>query len=459
MMPVEQVRALREAHAHLLAGRFAEAIGTVRPLSGSPGGALLYGLALAGSGAVAEAAPLLARIAAANPHAQHPVQDLLGLVPLDDAIPHLRAALHERPDDPRLLPLLGQRLAERGPAEEALALFRRATELQPDDASAWSNLGKALAAEARFDEADHAFRQAVRFSPGDARIGYNRAVMLLKAGRFAEGWAALRARHALPGRPPPLPGPRLETLDIAGRRVLLLHEEGYGDTLQFIRYGKPLAERGAHVIAAVPAALTRVIANAAGVAEVATLSAWPHHDLWSPLLDVPALFGDPVEAPVPYLRATAGPVLPPGSKIGLVWAGDPNGLLDPLRSLPEAALAPLQDVASVQWINLQKDRQPPFPMHDPMPRVRDFADTAAIVAQLDLVVSADTAAAHLAGGLGTPVVLLDRYDNCWRWRTGTETTVWYPGTRILRQPAPGDWHGVIAELVRELAAMAAARRR
>ncbi len=351
-----------------------------------PAGALLHALALAGSGAVAEAAPLLARIAAAHPAANHPVQDLLPLLPPEAGLAHLRAALQERPDDPRLLACLGAALTETGPMADALAAFRRVTELRPGDAAAWSNWGKALAAEGRFAEADTAFATAARLAPADPRIAYNRAVMLLKAGRHSEGWAALRVRHALPGRPPPLPGPLLRDLDVAGRTVLLRHEEGFGDTLQFIRYAAPLASRGARVIAAVPAPLQRLLRSAPGVAEVVGPSDLPRYDLWAPLLDVPALFADHLPADVPYLRAAQpGPALPPGRKIGLVWAGDPNGLLDRSRSMPADALLPLRTLPGVTWISLQKDVRPPGWMLDPMPGVRDFADTAAIVAQLDAV--------------------------------------------------------------------------
>ena len=443
--------ALRASLAHLQARRFAEALASVRPWADDPQGGLLYALALAGSGEAEGAAPLLARIARANPAANHPLQDLLGLLPPGALLSHLRAGLRHAPDDPRLLALLGTELAASGPMEDALAAFRRVTELRPGDAGGWSNLGKALSAEGRFAEAETAFAAALCLAPGDARIAYNRAVMLLKAGRLAEGWAALRARHALPRRPPPLPGPRLLTLEVAGRTVVLAHDEGFGDTLQFIRYALPLAERGARVIALMPAPLARLIQTVPGVAEVVTGPALPRYDAWSPLLDVPALFGDWIPGSVPYLRAeTPGPALPSGRKIGLVWSGDPAGLLDRDRSMPVEALDPLRAVPGVTWVSLQKDATPPGWMVNPMPAVRDFADTAAIVAQLDAVVSVDTAVAHLAGGLGKPVLLMDRYDNCWRWLHGREDSPWYPGLRLFRQTAPGDWAGVVRAVKADL---------
>ncbi len=439
--------AIRVAHTHLLAARFPAALAAIAPFRGTPPADLLYALALAGTGDVDGAAPLLAAIAAANPSSRHPVLDLLPLIPLTAAPAHLRAAIASSPRDPALHTALGTILAEIGPMSDAIDAFTCATTLIPADAPAWSNLGKALAAEARFAAADAAFGTARSLDPGNARIAYNHAVMMLKSGRFAEGWATLRVRHALPGRPPPLPGPRLTSLDVAGRTVLLRHEEGFGDTLQFIRFAAPLASRGARVIAAMPPPLQRIVATAPGVAAVVGMADMPRYDLWAPLLDVPALFDGMLPADMPYLRAEpATSALPPGRRVGVVWAGDPQGLLDRQRSVPLEALAPLAERRDITWISLQKDRPAPAWMHDPMGAVRDFADTAAIVAQLDAVVSVDTAVAHLAGAVNKPVLLLDRYDSCWRWLSGRTDSPWYPTLRIVRQPSPGDWAGAVAAL-------------
>lgn len=439
------------AHSYLLAGRFADALSAITQHRTSPAGSLLYALALAGTGDIEAAAPLLTTIAAANPAARHPVLDLLPLIPSSEAAAHLRAAAALRPHDPALHAALGVVHAELGPMNAAIDAFAAVTRLIPGDAAAWSNLGKALAAMARFAEADAAFAAARRLAPADARIAYNQATMLLKSGRLAEGWRALAARHRLPGRPQALPGPRLTGLEVAGRTVLLRHDEGFGDTLQFIRYAEKLAARGARVIAAMPAPLARIVATAPGVAQVAPLTARLVYDCWAPLLDVPALFGDEIPGGTPYLRAEEkGPALPPGCRVGLAWAGDPKNLVDHLRSVPLAALDPLRALDGITWINLQKGVPPPAWMHDPMPPVRDFADTAAIVAQLNTVISADTAVAHLAAALGKPVLLMDRYDSCWRWLTGRTDTPWYPNLKIVRQSAPGDWSGVVATVVRQL---------
>ncbi len=439
--------AIRIAYDHLLAARFAATLEAIAPFRGSPPAELIHALALAGTGDAVGAAPLLAAIAAANPASRHPVLDLLPLIPAPAATAHLRAAIALRPNDPALHTALGSACAESGPMADAIDAFGRVTTLSPADAVGWSNLGKALAAQARFDAAEAAFQTALALSPADSRIAYNRAVMLLKAGRFAEGWPALRVRHALPGRPPPLPGPRLSDLDVEGRTVLLRHDEGFGDTLQFIRLAAPLAARGARVIAAMPPPLQRIVATAPGVAAVFGMADLPRYDVWAPLLDLPGLFGAAVPADVPYLRAGAdAPVLPSGRKVGVVWAGDPAGLLDRQRSMPVEALAPLAEQRGITWISLQKDQAAPSWMHDPMGAVRDFADTARIVAQLDAVVSVDTAVAHLAGAMDKPVLLLDRYDSCWRWLSGRTDSPWYPKLRIVRQPSPGDWAGAVAAL-------------
>lgn len=439
--------ALRIAHSHLLASRFPQALAAATPVRHKPPGALLYALSLAGTGDVVRAAPLLAAIAAANPAHRHPVLDLLPLVRASAAVLHLRHAIALRQSDPALYAALGIALTETGPMADAIDAFERSTALAPRDPAAWSNLGKALAAEARFPEARAAMSNAARLAPNDPLITHNHAIITLKSGDMAAGWAGFRVRHRLPGRVAPLSGPRLTDLEVAGRTVLLRHDEGFGDTLQFIRYAQMLAERGARVIAAMPPPLRRIVATAPGVAETVPLDALPHYDRWAPLLDVPALFDQATPVLVPYLRAEApAPTLPPGRRIGIVWAGDPTGRFDRQRSISPDALAPLRDRPGITWISLQLGRPAPGWMHDPMAAVRDFADTAAIIAQLEAVVSVDTAVAHLAGALGKPVLLLDRYDSCWRWLTGRTNSPWYPGHRLFRQAAPGNWASAVNAL-------------
>ena len=383
-----------------------------------------------------------------------------------------RAAIAALPGDPRLPSLLGELLAEVGPMPAAVEAFRQAAALQPS-APALSNLGKALAAEGRFDEADAAFAQALALAPDDPQFQLNRAVALLKSGRLREGWEAFECRHRLPHRPAPLPGPRLQGLDgLNGRTVLLRHEDGFGDTLQFIRYAPLLAGLGARVLAWVPAVLARLVARVPGVAGVVPPGALPpQHDAWCPMLSLPLLFGtalDRMPPAAPYLHADPAEAarwaarLPnAGLRVGVAWAGagrptDPGAAAtDRVRSTRPEVLAPLAAVPGVRLVSLQFGAVPPPGVVDAMAEVRDFADTAALVANLDAVVSVDTAVAHLAAGMGRPVLLLDRYDNCWRWLHGRTDSPWYPTLRICRQPRPGDWASTVASAAAALAGMAA----
>jgi hypothetical protein len=253
--------------------------------------------------------------------------------------------------------------------------------------------------------------------------------------------------------------PRLAHLgDLKGRTIVIYHEEGFGDTIQFLRYVPLLAEKGARIIAWMPPELVRLARGQAGIAEVLTGNVnLPQFDYHCPIISLPYVFGTTLEAiPAqaqyihadPELVAAWGKRLPAGPRIGLVWAGEPRAYdpgaqaLDRRRSLPFAALAPLTATPGIAFVSLQMGsarEQVASPVDDPMGEVRDFADTAAIIANLDLVVSVDTAVAHLAGAMGKPVFLLDRYDNCWRWLSDRTDSPWYPSLRIFRQHSMGDW--------------------
>ncbi len=450
---------MRRAHAALMAGDFAMARDLAAPATGNPAGAVLHALACAGCNEP-DSAATLAAIARANPAARHPVLDLAELLrthgrPTETAA-HLRAAVHLTPGNADLLDHLGAALAETGPVDEAIDAFRRATAIRPDHAATWSNLGKALAATGRFSEAETAFGHARTLAPNDSQLTLNHAVARLKSGRLPEAWPLFRARHRLPGRPPPPPGPELTSLDgIAGRTVLLLHDEGFGDTIQFIRYAPLLSGRGARVLASVPSPLARLLASN-GI----DLAPAPY-DAWCRIADLPGVFGttlDTIPAHLPYLRPDPALValwaqrLPAGRRIGLVWAGaarrhDPAAAAtDRIRSIPRGSLTPLLATPGIAWISLQHGQAAPPDVFDPMPKVADFADTAAIIASLQTVVTVDTAVAHLAAAMAVPTILLDRYDNCWRWLSGREDSPWYPGAlRIIRQTKPGDWPDVLAQ--------------
>jgi Flp pilus assembly protein TadD len=465
---------------------------------------MVLGLALGGMEQPHAAAPFLHR--ARQPGYRHPVYDLapllapgrprarqfqasLRLSPEDSGLRRSCAealieagdpqaaleVLAPAPDGAAALMLAGIAKHDLGALDDALALFCRAAALAPQDPGPWSNIGLMRKIAGDFDAALAAYDKAVALRPTDARIRVNRAVALLRAGRMTEAWADYEYRFALPGRPSvgPLSRllPDLDGLDIAGRTILATHEEGFGDTLHFARYLPLLARRGARVLVSAPDALSALLERVDGVeAVVASGDAAPDFDWFCPMFSLPRAFGTTlatIPGEVPYLAADPTKIatwherLPARAgdlRIGLVWAGqarpwaDGFAALDARRSLDPSLLAPLEALHGVSFVSLQKDARvhPPLPMFDPMPQVATFDDTAAIVAQLDLVISVDTSVVHLAGGLGKPVFLLDRYDNCWRWFSGRTDSPWYPGMRIFRQPAPGDWTSVMTQVTTAL---------
>jgi tetratricopeptide (TPR) repeat protein len=483
---------------------------------------LLRGLAFAGSGQVAPAAALLNRAAAAHPDHAHPCQDLDGIVNGVDFAPQVRACLDLAPGDLRLRLLwadclhrggdlrgavatlnalledapetaaahhrLGLLHAELGDIDAAIGHLLRAVMHDPQPALGWGNLGMLLKIQGRFEESLQAYDAALRRAPQDARLRINRVVALLQAGRFAEAWPDHAWRFALAeytGLPLNELLPPLATQpDLAGRTVLLTHEAGYGDTLQFCRYVPLLTALGARIVLAVPPALQRLLGAQHWAAEVLQTNAGPPtYDWHCPMMSLPSVFGTTLEtvpAAIRYLIADRALVaswaarLPSalGLRVGLVWAGQARPWLpgfatvDTRRSTSLAQFAPFGAVEGVRFVSLQADapaaeaRDPPagLALHDPMSEVVDFADTAAIIANLDLVVSVDTSVAHLAGALGKPVFLLDRYDNCWRWLSGRADSPWYPTLRIFRQTMIGDWAPVMQQAAAALAEFAAAPR-
>jgi Flp pilus assembly protein TadD len=430
---------------------------------------LLLGLALGAQGRLDQAMPLLNAVAQARPGHAHPCRDLAELLarlgrPAQAAV-QFRAWLRRAPADAGAHHALGLALAELGEIEVAILHLRRAVAIDPAPAAGWSNLGMLLKIERQFDEAITAHDAAVLRAPHDPQIRVNRAVALLHAGRMTEAWRdyewRLRQRGDT-GLPLATLLPDIAGLDLRGRTVLVTHEEGFGDTLQFVRYVPLLAKRGARVVLAVPRELQRLAAGVGGVAELCSFGAkLPLFDYHCPVFSLPRAFGTTmatIPGETPYLSVDPALVtqwrhrLPSGGRlVGLAWAGQARpwlpgfSTLDGRRSAGIAPFAPLAEVPDVRFISLQKGPAAiePAPaglaLHDPMPQVGDFADTAAIIAGLDLVVSVDTAVVHLAGALGKPVFLLDRYDNCWRWFSGREDSPWYPRLRIFRQERLGDW--------------------
>jgi Tfp pilus assembly protein PilF len=479
---------------------------------------LLKGLAVSAMGEPSRAAPTLEKVMRVRPDYAHPCDDLAVLhpsLPPNLVAAQYRACLRLAPGNVSLRHafagylldhnaaeeaisvldgsldcasahnLMGMALAELGRYRAAIKHFQQVIALDPKAAIGWSNLGFVLKVERWFDEAAAAYDQAIALAPEDAQIRVNRAVALLQAGRWMEAWQdyewRLQPHTEGEFRPERLLPSLADRPDLHGRTVLAVHEEGFGDTLHFARYLPMLAERGARVIAMVPRPLERIIRSVEGVVDViSTTASLPYFDYHCPFFSLPRAFGTTV-ATIPgnsYLRADAALVarwsllLPRQClRVGLVWAGQARPWLPGFtglnrrRSIPLQTLGSLATTPSLTFVSLQTGPAavqalcPPHGMTlvNVMDQVTDFADTAAIVANLDVIVSVDTAVVHLAGGMGKPVMMLDRYDNCWRWLSGRSDSPWYPNLKIFRQHHPNDWAGPVAQVAATLRNLAASR--
>jgi Flp pilus assembly protein TadD len=390
----------------------------------------------------------------------------------------LREAVRLDPDAPDAYRNLGAVLTHLERAAEAEPMLRLAVRLAPEAPEAHFNLGAALHDLRRLREADSAYREALRLRPDFADAHNNRAYSLLLAGRYAEGWEEYewrwKTKH-MAGGSRGFSAPLWLGEPLGGRALLLHAEQGLGDTLQFCRYA-PLIAGAGNLIIEVQPPLKRLMASLPGAIEVvARGEPLPAFDLHCPLMSLPLALGamlEAIPATVPYLAADPGdaahwrtrlaPLAAP--RVGLVWAGNSHlgfpefAAVDARRSVSLAAMAPLAEVPGVSFVSLQKGApsvqaaDPPAGMAltDFTADLDDFADTAALIDGLDLIISVDTSVAHLAGAMGKPVWVLNRHDTCWRWLLNRNDSPWYPTLRLFRQPAPGDWRSVMQNVAKAL---------
>lgn len=424
-----------------------------------------------------------------------------------EALRNCEAALALAPDNAQLLITRGLLLNELNRREEALESVDRAVDLQPDDlvclnarviildnlgryeealrdldrmlgidphhSDAMNNTGMILARIGLPEKALKCYERSLAIKPNQAQARYNLSLIRLALGDWIRGFEEFECRWDAP----PLDKARLPGLgplwlgeqDLTRKTLLVYHEQGYGDTLQCVRYVPLLAGRGARVVLAVPPELRTLMLSLPGVAQVVTGGdALPAHDFRCPLMSLPWAFRttpDTVPAPVPYLRADPVAVSRWAEKlgartrarIGIVWGGRRYAPINYPRDIPLQLLEPLLEL-DADFITLQKevaDEDRPLlaklrlrPLGESL---EDFADTAALMENLDLVITVDTSSVHLAGALGKPVWLMNRFASCWRWLRGRVDSPWYPTLRQFRQPAVGDWTSVITA-VRQAAA-------
>jgi tetratricopeptide (TPR) repeat protein len=393
----------------------------------------------------------------------------------NDALPLLERAAKLRPDEPEFHNNLGLALMEVDRHDDAIVAYERALARNPSHATAWNNLGLALTGCNRLPEAIAALRKAIALRPDFGEAHWNLALALLAYGDFAEGWREYDWRRALPqlagGATIPAT-PRWNGEGVAGKTLLLIAEQGLGDTLLFARFASTIASRGARVLMQAPGQLTRLVATVPGVAGVSVAGdPFPSHDLHVPLPSVPGVLGidaKNIPAPIPYVRIDddrrrsiadeALRIAGRARKVGIAWAGARRTANDRRRWCPLASLAPLFEMEGIAWFSLQKgEGEEEIATVTSASRLtsldarNDFDGTAALVAAMDLVISVDTSIAHLSGALAQPTWILLAFAADWRWRTTVSETPWYPTARLFRQPSRGDWASVVTRVRSSLA--------
>lgn len=358
---------------------------------------------------------------------------------------------------------LGRTLAALSRHEEAVAAYEAALALEPGLAGIHSNLGRTLVALNRHEEALLRFSRARELDPADPQYPLNLGITQLARGQFTAGWPDYEARWHSPRYPSPRTyrQPRWDgSAEVAGKTIFLHFEQGLGDTIQFARYVPLLTERGARVVLEVPKGLLRLFRSLEGVAELlGPGDPPPDFDFHAPLLSLPLAFQTTIEnipARVPYLSA---PAVETEASVGLCWAGNPGNSNDHNRSIPLRELIPLLGVPGLRFLSLQRmlrDGEEAILRAyanvdiDTDRKGIDFADTAALIAGLDLVITVDTAVAHLAGALGKPVWVLLPFSAHWAWLRDREDSPWYPTATLFRQRRPGEWSGVVERVAHAL---------
>jgi tetratricopeptide (TPR) repeat protein len=363
---------------------------------------------------------------------------------------------------------------EKGRLEQAITCYRKAIQINPNYSNAYSNLGISLQEKGLYDEALACYKKALNLSPSHAEAHFNAAVILLLNGNLKDGWQEYEWRqktndHLFSQRS--FSKPLWNGTDIKGQTILLYAEQGFGDTLHFIRYAPIVSQHGATVIVECQKELASLLQNIEGVHQVIAYgNQLPYFDIYWPLLSLPLVFNTTLETiPSDKHYISADSILvekwrdrlnhrDSKLKIGLVWAGNPAHKRDYCRSCSLDIFSSLFEIHNVVFYSLQKGKEAELTKNafqkmnfiDYTNELNDFSDTAAFIENLDLVISVDTSVAHLAGALGKPVWTLLSFVPDWRWLLDRGDSPWYLSMRLFRQPSLGDWESVISKIKDEL---------
>jgi len=392
---------------------------------------------------------------------------------LDQAITYYEIAIGLNKDFIEAHHNLGIAYKDKGLFDEAIICFQGVLRLKPNHAGAYYNLGNTLVAKGQFHEALQSYQKAIEINPEFADAHWSIGLIKLRLGDFEEGWKCYEWRWKLKDvmGEYKFSQPLWDGSDISGKTILLHTEQGFGDTIQFIRYVPLVAQRGATVLIECQKELVPLLRGVNSVKEIFEHDAQlPDFDLHFPLLSLPKVFNtllSTIPNQVPYIHPNPDLVKQwqhefsddtSWVKIGLVWAGDPKPKFGHSRSCHLDNFSSLSQIDNLLFYSLQKGeaahqvKNPPegIKLIDYTDQLHDFADTAAFIQNLDIVISVDTAVAHLAGAIGKPVWVLLPFVPDWRWLINREDSPWYPTMRLFRQPSSGDWESVISVIVREL---------
>lgn len=403
---------------------------------------------------------------------------LLGIIAcktglLEEGIAHYQKVIALRSDWAETYYNLGKALKQQGNFEKAIAHFQQALSKRADFVEAEYNLGHTLQELGKLEEAIACYNHVLELNPQFIDARWNRALALLLSGDFIRGFTDYECRwqqtEFLKSNPlPPYSQPLWDGSNLNGRTILIHGEQGFGDAIQFIRYVPLIQQRGGRVIVGCRAPLLRLFSTVSGIDRLVGSGGFiPDFDVYAPLMSLPHLLGTTLETiptQIPYLAAPESKILletPPGTqkKVGIVWAvGNPDRSLLSQRSCELSNFLPLLDTPGIAFYSLQKGpRVTDLEQLDDHRRLQDlnnqlrnFADTAAAITQLDLLITVDTAVAHLAGALGKPVWVLLPFAPDWRWMLGRDDSPWYPTMRLFRQERPRDWSRVVRYIAEAL---------